>query len=576
MLKLLRFFRPYRLMAVSVLLLVLLQSLADLYLPTLMADIVDKGVVDGDIGLIWRIGGLMLLVAVGGGLFSAAASYFTAKSAGGFARDLRSKVFAHVETFSLKEFDELGTASLINRTTNDINQVYQVVMMMMRVIVMAPIMCLGGLIMAYSLDASLSLVIFSIVPVLALFIFIIFRKGGPLFRSMQQKLDHVSLVLREHLTGIRVIRSFNKGAYEQERFQKANLDLTSTAIKVNRLMAVMMPMMLLIVNLAGVAVIWFGGIRIDHGQMETGELIAFIQYAWQIMFSLVFASMMLVMIPRAAASAARINEVLNMKPSIIETEKAERFNSDASEGLQFDNVTFYYPGAEMPALQCISFTAKPGEVTAVIGGTGSGKSTLLHLISRFYDPSEGTIRLGGVDVKEMVIPALRSQIGLVPQRAMLFSGTIADNIRYGREDASDEEVLRAASTAQADEFIASMKEGIESEITQGGTNLSGGQKQRLSIARALVREANVYLFDDCFSALDYKTDAKLREALKEEVNDAVFIMVAQRISTVIGADRIIVLDEGQICGIGTHRELLETCSVYKEIAASQLPEEEIA
>ncbi|WP_201317784.1 ABC transporter ATP-binding protein [Paenibacillus sp. EPM92] len=576
MIKLLRFLRPYRRQVGLVLLLVFLQSIAELYLPTLMADIVDRGVVQGDTPYIWRIGGLMLLVAACGALCSVGASLWSAKSASGFARDLRSRLFGHVERFSLSEFDRLGTASLITRTTNDITQLNQVLTIMMRVMVMAPMMCIGGIVMAVSKDAALAMVIISVVPVLAGFIFLVFRKGGPLFKAVQTKLDKLSLVLREHLTGIRVIRSFNRIGHEQERFDRANRDLTNTAIQVNRIMAFMMPVMMLVLNFAGIAIIWFGGIRIDAGHMQIGDLIAFIQYAWQIMFSLVFASMMFIMIPRASASAARINEVLSMMPDIRDADGGKRSAGSARPSVEFRNVSFRYPGAEMQALSNISFATHAGEVTAIIGGTGSGKSTLVHLIPRFYDVEEGQVLVGGIDVRELTQESLRAQIGLVPQKALLFTGTIADNIRFGKEQATDEEVRRAAEIAQAFEFIRGMKDGYDSPISQGGANVSGGQKQRLSIARALVRKPGIYVFDDSFSALDFKTDAKLREALRAETADACVILVAQRVSTVIDADRIIVLDEGRIVGMGTHRELLQTSDVYREIVASQLSEEEIA
>ncbi|WP_141334863.1 ABC transporter ATP-binding protein [Paenibacillus sp. tmac-D7] len=576
MIKLLRFLRPYRRQVGLVLLLVFLQSIAELYLPTLMADIVDRGVVQGDTPYIWRIGGLMLLVAACGALCSVGASLWSAKSASGFARDLRSRLFGHVERFSLSEFDRLGTASLITRTTNDITQLNQVLTIMMRVMVMAPMMCIGGIVMALSKDAALAMVIISVVPVLAGFIFLVFRKGGPLFKAVQTKLDKLSLVLREHLTGIRVIRSFNRIGHEQERFDRANRDLTNTAIQVNRIMAFMMPVMMLVLNFAGIAIIWFGGIRIDAGHMQIGDLIAFIQYAWQIMFSLVFASMMFIMIPRASASAARINEVLSMMPDIRDADGGKRSAGSVRPSVEFRNVSFRYPGAEMQALSNISFATHAGEVTAIIGGTGSGKSTLVHLIPRFYDVEEGQVLVGGIDVRELTQESLRAQIGLVPQKALLFTGTIADNIRFGKEQATDEEVRRAAEIAQASEFIRGMKDGYDSPISQGGANVSGGQKQRLSIARALVRKPGIYVFDDSFSALDFKTDAKLREALRAETADACVILVAQRVSTVIDADRIIVLDEGRIVGMGTHRELLQTSDVYREIVASQLSEEEIA
>ncbi|WP_274654458.1 ABC transporter ATP-binding protein [Paenibacillus humicola] len=574
MLKLLHFLKPYRIPVLFVLLFVLLQSLTDLYLPTLMSNIVDQGVVHGDTPYIWRIGSFMLLVALLGAACSVGASFLSAKAAGGFGKDLRSRVFSHVSQFSLHEFDQIGTASLITRTTNDITQVQQVLTMMMRVMVMAPMMCFGGIIMAVIKDPALSLIIVAIVPVLGLIIYSIVSRGVPLFKAMQAKLDRLNLVLRENLTGIRVIRSFNRTAHEQGRFNDANQDLTETAVKVNRIMASLMPVMMLTLNLASIAIVWYGGKRINAGHMEVGDLIAFIQYAWQIMFSLIFASMMFVMIPRASASAVRINEVLNMKPDIHDPSAPSR--ADLSATVEFDNVSFSYPGAEMPAISGITFKAGPGEVTAIIGGTGSGKSTLINLIPRFYDVTEGQIRIGGVDVREMTQERLRSVIGLVPQKAVLFTGTVADNIRFGKQDADDEEVRHAAAVAQASDFVSGMKDGFDSIIAQGGTNVSGGQKQRLSIARALVRRPSIYLFDDSFSALDFKTDANLREALRSETTDATVLIVAQRVSTVMEADRIIVLDEGKIAGIGTHKELLATNAIYREIVASQLSEEEIA
>lgn len=381
--------------------------------------------------------------------------------------------------------------------------------------------------------------------------------------------------MRESLTGIRVIRSFNRTAYESKRFDAANLDLTDTSIRVNKIMAFMMPIMMLVMNLSSVAIIWFGGLRIDAGQMQVGDLMAFLQYAMQIMFSLVMVSMMFVMVPRASASAVRINEVLDMVPEIKDADVAAAMSGQKGY-VEFQNVSFSYPGAEQPAVRDITFSAKPGEVTAIIGGTGSGKSTLISLIPRFYDVDEGRVLVDGVDVREMKQEELRRKIGFVPQKAVLFSGTINDNIRYGKEDATDEEIRHAAEIAQASDFIAEMEHGYESVIAQGGTNVSGGQKQRLSIARALVRKPEIYIFDDSFSALDFKTDAKLRAALKQETREATVIIVAQRVSTVLDADRIIVMNESRIAGIGNHRELMETCDVYKEIVYSQLSEEEIA
>ncbi|AIQ55252.1 ABC transporter ATP-binding protein [Paenibacillus sp. FSL R7-0331] len=586
MIKLLKGLRPFRLGVAAVLILVFLQSMGDLYLPTLMSDIVDKGIVEGDRSYIWRIGGYMLLVAGGGALCSVIASYLSAKVAAGFGRNTRSRMFEHVENFTLHEFDKLGTASLITRTTNDITQVQTVLTMMLRMMVGAPMMMIGGIIMAVSEDAKLSLIFVVVIPVLVGAIFLIGMKGLPLFKAIQVKLDNLNRVLREHLTGIRVIRSFNRIEHENRRFTAANRDLTDTAIKVNKIMAGLMPIMMLVMNFSMIGILYYGGIRIGDGDLQVGSLMAFIQYAMQIMFSLIMVSMMFVLIPRASASALRINEVLDMKPEIIDPTAGDLLaTSDATkldgrDGLrgyvEFDNVSFSYPGAEQPALSGISFSARPGEITAIIGGTGSGKSTLLSMIPRFYDVIEGAVRVDGVDVREMTQEDLRSKIGYIPQKAVLFTGTINENIRYGKDDATDEEILHAAKVAQAYDFVSAMKEGFGSQIAQGGSNVSGGQKQRLSIARALVRKPEVYLFDDSFSALDFKTDAKLRAALKEETTESTVLIVAQRVSTVMDADRIIVLDEGRVAGIGNHRELMENSEVYREIVSSQLSEEEIA
>ncbi|WP_294748630.1 ABC transporter ATP-binding protein [uncultured Exiguobacterium sp.] len=574
MIKLLKRLTVYKWAVFAVLILVFAQSMSDLYLPTLMADIIDKGVVTGDTAYIWKIGAVMLGITGIGALAAVAASYYSSKASMGLGRDIRRQVFNHVERFSLQEFDQVGTASLITRTTNDITQVQQVVIMMLRMVVSAPIMFIGGLIMAVSKDAKLSLVIVAAMPVLVISILLILWKGVPLFGKVQKRLDRLNLVLRENLTGIRVIRAFNRERDEQVRLTKANADLTEVSIKVNKIMAFLMPVMMLVMNLTVVGVIWFGGIRIDNGGMQIGDLMAFIQYVMQIMFALVMASVMFVMIPRAAVSAKRINEVLEMTPTMIDegTQTADREKGT----LVFDRVTFRYPGAETPVLSDISFAARPGEVTAVIGGTGSGKSTLVNLIPRFYDVTEGSIRVNGVNSQEVPQEELRSKIGFVPQKALLFTGTIAENIRFGKEDATDEEVAYAAHIAQATDFIERMPDGYEAWIEQGGSNVSGGQKQRLSIARALVRRPDLYVFDDSFSALDFKTDAALRKALREETREATVLIVAQRVSTVIDADQIIVLDEGKVAGIGTHDELFADNAVYQEIVKSQLSEEEIA
>lgn len=477
MIKLMKQLKPFRLAIAGVLILVFLQSMGDLYLPTLMSNIIDKGIVDGDQPYIWRIGGFMLLVAAGGVLCSIIASYLSAKVAAGFGKNTRSRVFNHVENFTLHEFDKLGTASLITRTTNDITQVQTVLTMMLRMMVGAPMMMIGGIIMAVSEDAKLSLIFVVVIPLLVGAIFFIGMKGLPLFKAIQIKLDKLNLVLREHLTGIRVIRSFNRIEHENRRFSEANRDLTDTAIKVNKVMAGLMPLMMIVMNFSMIAILYYGGIRIGDGDLKVGSLMAFIQYAMQIMFSLIMVSMMFVLIPRASASALRINEVLDMQPEIKDPTSAElkttatATHKDGRDGLrgyvEFDNVSFAYPGAEQAALSGITFSARPGEITAIIGGTGSGKSTLLNMIPRFYDAIEGTVSVDGVDVHQMTQEELRSKIGYIPQKAVLFTGTINENIRYGKEDATEEEILHAAKVAQAYDFVTAMKEGFDSSISQG-------------------------------------------------------------------------------------------------------------
>ncbi|MEJ8306224.1 ABC transporter ATP-binding protein [Saccharibacillus sacchari] len=573
MMKLFRMLKPYRVGVVFVLLAVFVQALTELFLPTLMADIVDDGIAKGNIPYIWQIGGLMLGVALIGMVCSIVASYLSAKVSMGFGRDLRSRVFSHAQRFTLKEFDKFGTASLITRTTNDITQVQQVLIMMLRMMAMAPMMMIGGIIMAVSKDAKLSLVLVVVIPVLALLILVLGRSALPLFKAMQKKIDKLNLVLRENLTGIRVIRAFGREDSERKRFDTSSADLMDTAIKVNKLMAAMMPAMMLILNFSTIAIIWYGSHRIDAGEMELGNLMAFIQYAMQILFSLIMVSIIFVMVPRASVSAGRINEVLDAVPD-IEDSRSPKSVSERGH-LEFRDVSFSYEGAEAPAIEHISFEARPGEVTALIGGTGSGKSTLVNLIPRFYDVSSGSIFVDGADIRELPQEALRLKVGYVPQKALLFTGSVEENIRYGKEDASDEEVREAARIAQAAEFIDGLEEGYGAPVSQGGSNLSGGQKQRLSIARALVRRPEIYIFDDSFSALDFKTDAKLRGALKTEINDATVLMVAQRVSTVMDADRIIVLDQGRIAGMGNHNELMRTSEVYREIVSSQLSEEEL-
>ncbi len=575
MFKLLRGLKPYAGPLTWMVLFLFAQSLAELYLPTLMAEVVNNGMLKGDTAYIWTYGGYMLLVALGSGLCAIVSSYLIARTGMGFSRDTREKVFAQVESYSLHEFDQIGTASLITRTTNDITQVQNLLVVGLRFMVTAPIMCVGGIIMAYSKDPRLTLILVVVLPLMLVLIAGLATLIIPLFKAMQAKLDRVNLVLRENLTGIRVIRAFNRVAQEKERFDQANRDLTDTSIKVNKIMAGMQPMMMVLTNLTSVAIIWFGGIRISQEAMGLGDMMAFLQYAMQIMFSLVMVTMMFIMFPRAQASASRINEVLDTVPEI-----ADPAVSASPTGLratvEFREVAFSYPEAEVPVLSGLSFVLHPGEVTAIIGGTGSGKSSLVNLIPRFYDVDRGEVLVNGRDVRQMTQQELRAKIGFVPQTPVIFSGTIAENIRCGKAEATEAEIIHAAKVAQASEFINALEQKYDSPIAQGGTNLSGGQKQRLAIARALVRRPEIYILDDSFSALDFKTDARLRAALSQEIKEATMIIVAQRVSTILNADRIIVLDEGKIVGMGKHCDLMQTCSVYREIVLSQLSEEEIA
>lgn len=574
MLKLYRYLKPYALMIVAVFILVFLQAIMDLQLPTYMSDIINKGVMDLNFSYIWQTGGLMLAISAVGVICSIFASLFASRTAIGLGTVLRSKTFRRAESYSLSEFDKLGTATLITRTTNDIVQIQNVTVMILRMMIYAPMMCIGGIIMATRQDAKLTIVLAVALPVIALMIVIVAKIVIPIFRGIQKKIDRINLVLREKLTGIRVIRAFNRVDKEKVRFDEANEDLTRSYIRVNRIMAFMMPLMMIIMNLTSIAIIWWGAIRVGDG-MEIGKLVAFMQYAMQIMFSFVMVAMIFIMVPRAQAAADRVNEVLAVKPQIKDPK--EPAHSGEKKGyVEFRHVTFHYQGSELPALNDVSFEARPGETTAIIGSTGSGKSTLVNLIPRFYDTDGGEVLVDGLDVRSLTQQELRQKIGFVPQKAVLFSGTIADNIRFGKQDATDEELRQAAEIAQASEFIDSMDDGYEHMIAEGGGNVSGGQKQRLSIARALVRRPEIYVFDDSFSALDFKTDAKLRAALRKVTTDSTVFIISQRVSTVMDADRIIVLDEGNVVGIGRHRELLQSCAVYREIASSQLSEEELA
>lgn len=572
--KLLKYYKPYIPLLLLMLFFLIVQSLSDLFLPDLNADIINNGVLKSDIPYIWRTGLIMLVVTILLAISSITIGYLSARSSMAFGRDLRTALFDKVQSMSQGEMDNIGTPSLITRTTNDVQQVQQGSLMFFRMMISAPIMMVGGIIMAIRQDAPLSLSIVFILPVMLLLIFFLAKSALPLFKQVQTRTDRLNLVVREKLSGIRVIRAFVKTAYEEARFQSANADLTKISLSVHRLMALLMPTLMLIMNISSIFIYWFGAKRIDSGEMPLGNMAAFLSYIMLILFSLMMASMMFVMLPRAFASAERIRQVLDVEPSITDVDTTDTAIGDFDR-LEFKNVSFKYPGAEEPVLENISFSALPGKVTAILGSTGCGKSTLIQLIPRFYDVSSGSIEINGVDIRKLRLTRLREYIGYVPQRAFLFRGSIAENLRYGKEDATETEMWEALRTSQSEDFIHAMPEGIHAPITQGGSNVSGGQRQRLAIARALVKNPSIYIFDDSFSALDYKTDSRLRHALSEKTITSAVLIVAQRVSTVLNADQIIVLEKGQIVGKGTHTDLMESCEVYREIVYSQVTKEEV-
>lgn len=570
-----KYLKPYLWQIAAVLALVFVQAMTDLQLPDYMSQIVNQGVLAGDTGAILATGLKMIGITLLGSVCTIASGYLASRVATAYARDLRAAVFDRVEQFSLTEFNKFSTASLITRSTNDVQQVMMVMIIFLRMIVMAPIMAVGGILKAVETNPSMTWIVAAAVACLFVLMGLLFTLGMPKMKIMQKLVDRLNLVTRENLTGMRVIRAFNTENYEEQRLDKANRDLTKTSLFVNRLMTIMQPMMMLLMNATTVLIIWVGANAVGAGTMQVGDMMAFMQYAMQIMFSFLMVSMIFIMIPRASVSAGRIADVLETVPTITDPQ-TPKTTAQANGLVEFKDVTFAYPGAEAPALEHISFTARPGQTTAIIGSTGSGKSTIVNLLPRFYDVTGGDILIDGVSVKQMSQHALREKIGFVPQKGVLFTGTIRSNIAYGAPGISEEEIYKAADIAQATEFISNLPEGLDTPIAQGGTNVSGGQKQRLSIARALAKEPEIYVFDDSFSALDFKTDAALRAALKQNMGQATCLLVAQRISTVVDAEQIIVLEEGKIAGIGTHKELMQTCRVYREIALSQLTEEELA
>jgi ATP-binding cassette subfamily B protein len=569
------YLRPYRGAIAVVVALQLVQTIATLYLPTLNADLIDNGVIKGDAGYILRIGGMMTAITLVQVVTSIVAVYFGARTAMAVGRDVRAALFDRVQSFSAREVGQFGVPSLITRNTNDVQQVQMLAMMTFTMMVSAPIMGVGGIVMALRQNVPLSSLLLVIVPLLAVIVFLIISRMRPLFRQMQVRIDRINQVLREQITGVRVIRAFVRDTHERKRFSVANSELYDVQLGVGRLMALMFPLVLLVVNVSSVAVLWFGGHLIDSGSMQVGSLTAFLSYLVQILMAVMMATFMFVLVPRAEVSSDRIQEVLDTDSSVVPP--ADPMQVTAIHGhLELRNVEFHYPGAEAPVLHGVNLVAGPGEVVAVIGSTGSGKTTLLNLVPRLFDATGGSVLVDGIDVRRLDPARLAAVIGLVPQKAYLFTGTVASNLRYGKGDATEEELWHALETAQARDFVQELPGGLEAKIAQGGTNLSGGQRQRLAIARALIHRPEVYLFDDSFSALDFSTDAALREALARETAEATVVIVAQRVSTIRSADRIVVLEAGRVVGVGTHRELMDKNQTYREIVLSQLTEQEAA
>ncbi|MCX6808230.1 MAG: ABC transporter ATP-binding protein [Candidatus Berkelbacteria bacterium] len=575
MTKLFKFLKPYTLWLIVLIGLTYVQVMTSLKLPDYMAKIVNQGIVAENNSLIWKTGEEMLLISLLGGVCMIIVSFLASKIAAGFSMKLRENLFAKVESFSLVEFNKFSTASLITRTTNDITQIQSVLIMILRMVLMAPIMGVGAIIKARQMAPSMTWIIALAVGVLVVLIGTLFTVALPKFKVLQKTVDKINLVMREILTGLRVIRAFNREKVEEKKFDQANTDLTNLNLFVNKLMVIMQPMLMLVMNFAALLTIWVGAHLIDKNTLAIGDMMAFMQYSMQVIMAFLFLTIIFIMVPRASVSADRVAEVLGTNPSIKDPENPVKLPAVGVGLVEFKDVYFTYPGADIPVLEGINFTAKPGEVTAFIGSTGSGKSTLINLIPRFYDTTSGQILIDGTDVREMKQEALWHKIGYVPQKGVLFSGSVESNIKYGKPEANLAEVEKAAKVSQSTEFIDTLSEKLDSAISQGGTNVSGGQKQRLSIARALIRKPEIYIFDDSFSALDFKTDAALRHALERETKDKTILIVAQRISTVLNADNIIVLDEGKIVGSGRHHELMEKCPVYREIALSQLSQGEL-
>ena len=571
----LRIFSGYWLMFIILVGFTYAMVMANLWLPDKMSEIVNNGIIKQDMPAIWHNGLAMIVVTAAGGLCSIVIGFLAARIATGMAQKLRAELFERVESFALADFNKFSTASLITRSTNDIQQIQMTSILLLRLALMAPIMAIGGLQKAIHNAPNLSWIIALAVSVLLVVIAVLFVIAVPRFKRLQTLVDKLNLVTRENLVGLKVIRAFHNEKIEQKKFQQANTELNKMNLFVNRLMMLLDPIMTLVMNFSSVAIVWFGAHLISSGNLQIGNMMAFLEYAMQVIISFLLLSMVFIMVPRAAVSVKRVGEVLDTPPSIIDPQSPQQLPNDATGKIEFKDVTFTYSDADLPVLSNINFTAEPGQTTAFIGSTGSGKSTLINLIPRFYDVSAGQILLDGVDIRQLKLEDLYDQIGYVPQKGVLFSGTIASNIKYGNAKASQKLVEKSAKIAQAAEFISELKNGYKNDIAQGGSNVSGGQRQRLSIARAIAVEPNVYIFDDSFSALDFKTDAKLRSALAKETKHKTVLIVGQRINTIMNADKIIVLDEGKIVGQGTHQELMKNCQVYQEIAASQLSEDDL-
>lgn len=571
----LRIFSGYWLMFIILVGFTYAMVMANLWLPDKMSEIVNNGIIKQDMPAIWHNGLAMIVVTAAGGLCSIIIGFLASRIATGMAQKLRMELFERVESFALADFNKFSTASLITRSTNDIQQIQMTSILLLRLALMAPIMAIGGLQKAIHNAPNLSWIIALAVSVLLVVIAVLFVIAVPRFKKLQTLVDKLNLVTRENLVGLKVIRAFHNEKIEQKKFQQANTELNKMGLFLNRLMMLLDPIMTLVMNFSSVAIVWFGAHLINSGNLQIGNMMAFLEYAMQVIISFLLLSMVFIMVPRAAVSVKRVGEVLDTLPSIVDPQSPQQLPNDATGKIEFKDVTFTYPDADLPVLSSINFTAEPGQTTAFIGSTGSGKSTLINLIPRFYDVSAGQILLDGVDIRQLKLEDLYDQIGYVPQKGVLFSGTIASNIKYGNAKASQKLVEKSAKIAQATEFINELKNGYKNEIAQGGSNVSGGQRQRLSIARAIAVEPNVYIFDDSFSALDFKTDARLRSALAKETKHKTVLIVGQRINTIMNADKIIVLDEGKIVGQGTHQELMKNCQVYQEIAASQLSEDDL-